>query len=87
LSLVFLAIFDISISGLIDFIKPMLTSRSYLALTVGVLIFSSLDIALNDFLPSFINDLIMAMSVSSSCTGKSLLDLFLDLYTVQYCFV
>ena|SRR5215208_2351037 len=50
-------------------IKPMLTSLSNLALTVGVVIPVSLDICLNDFIPSFKNDFIIAMSLLSRCKG------------------
>jgi hypothetical protein len=40
-------------TGRTPLIKPILTSLSNLALTVGVVIPVSLDICLNDFLPSF----------------------------------
>ena len=49
-----------------DFIKPKLTSLRYLDIIVGVLIDNSLDISRKDFLPSFINDLIIATSVLSN---------------------
>ena len=51
-------------------IKPMLTSLSNLALTVGVVTPVSLDICLNDFLPSFKRDFIIAMSLLSRYKGK-----------------
>jgi len=51
-------------------IKPMLTSLSYFALTIGVVIPVSLDICLNDFLPSFKSDFIIAMSVASRYKDK-----------------
>jgi molybdopterin-guanine dinucleotide biosynthesis protein len=40
-------------TGRTPLIKPILTSLSNLALTVGVVIPVSLDICLKDFLPSF----------------------------------
>ena len=56
--------------GRTPLIKPILTSLSNRALTVGIVIPVSLDICLKDFLPSFKSDFIMAMSVASRCKGK-----------------
>ena len=57
-------------TGRTPLIKPILTSLSNLALTVGVVIPVSLDICRKDFLPSFKSDFIIAMSLLSRCKGK-----------------
>lgn len=49
--------FPKSYTGRTPLIKPILTSLSNLALTVGVVIPVSIDICLNDFLPYFKSDL------------------------------
>src|SRR5439155_26162626 len=75
--MLFLSTFDRSISGLTDFMSPMFTRRSYLTLTVGVLTFTSRDIARKDFLPSSMSEFNIATSVSSSCSGNNFLFLWL----------
>lgn len=56
-------------TGRTPLLKPILTSLSNLALTVGVVIPVSLDICRNDFLPSYKSDFIIAMSLLSRCKG------------------
>jgi predicted phosphodiesterase len=58
-------------TGETDFKNPILISLVYLAFAVGVEIPVSLAICLNDLRPSFTKTLIIAWSVSSSCTGMS----------------
>src|SRR5712691_7669558 len=67
---IWLSIFSMSKIGCIFFIIPNPFILLNLASTVGVLTLISLAICLNDFLPSCINDFIIAMSVLSSLVSK-----------------
>jgi len=76
--------FDESIIGEMDFIKPIFTSLWYLAWIVGVLMSSSREICLKDFLPSSCKDWIIPISTSSNSWGMDYHTILPYLWTKLY---